>query len=86
MKNPVYSRRAAGALILGSMAAAAFGETLPARTATNAKKATAAAGAAPSAPWPTRPVRLLLGFPPGLCSTSPRACSPSPCPPRWASQ
>lgn len=65
MKNPVYSPRAAGALLLGSMAAAAFGETLPARTAAHAKKATAVAGAAPSTPWPTRPVRLLLGFPPG---------------------
>lgn len=63
MKDPVYTRRAAGALMLGSLAAGAFGQTVPARTI--AKKAAAVAGAAPSAPWPTRPVRLLLGFPPG---------------------
>lgn len=65
MNQPVYTRRAAGALILGTAAAAAFGETVPSRAAAHAKKLSAVAGGAPSAPWPTKPVRLLLGFPPG---------------------
>lgn len=64
MKDPIYTRRAAGALMLGSLAATAFGQTVP-RTLGHAKKAAAVAGAAPSTPWPTRPIRLLLGFPPG---------------------
>jgi tripartite-type tricarboxylate transporter receptor subunit TctC len=65
MKDPVYSRRTVGALMLASVASTAFGETLRARTAAQGKQGTAAAGASPSAPWPTKPVRLLLGFPPG---------------------
>lgn len=64
-KNFVGRRAALQALALASVAPAAFAQT-GARTA-KADKATPAAATPPQAAriWPTQPIRLLIGFPPG---------------------
>ena len=67
MKRVLVPARTLQALLLAAFCATAFGQAPPA--ATGARKAPAAApGAAGTVKvpaWPTRPVRLLIGFPPG---------------------
>lgn len=63
MKHPIVRARSLG-LLLALLCTGALAQNLQIAPAP-ARKASAAAPA-PVTPWPTKPVRLLIGFPPVL--------------------